>query len=372
MDPTAPNPTRLISDLGPRRSDTLRTWRERAVVACLIACAAITICITLGIIGILVVETIRFFDPAGHPDGQHEISVVRPSDFFLGLQWNPQLGSDKHFGVWPLVVGTFKIAAVAMAFALPVGLIAAVWLSEYARPRLRAWIKPILEVLAGIPTVVFGFFAITFITPVLLRWEWLRVPVRDGRGNIEYNQNTGEMITEPAGLLGLFDFDTFNAMGAGLAVGIMCLPIVTSLAEDALRAVPRALREGSYAMGASKFETSTKVVMPAALSGISAAFFLAIARAVGETMIVALAAGASSVKMLDQGGVLANLRSALALDESVLPMTGFIVKVYTGDAEHGSIEYYSAYAVAATLFVITLGLTIIGNLIQKRFRETYE
>ena len=363
--------TPAVSSLGVRRSVALRTVRERLIMAALIGCAVITIAITLGIIGILLVETIRFFDPAGHPDGQHEISVVKPSDFFFGLQWNPQLGAEKHFGVWPLVIGTFKIALVAMLFALPVGLISAIWLSEYAKPKVRSFIKPILEVLAGVPTVVFGFFAVTFITPVILRWEWLRVPVLDEAGNKIYN-DAGKLVTEPAGLLKLFDFDTFNAMGAGLAVGIMCLPIVISLSEDALRSVPRALREGAYAMGASKFETSVKVVVPAAMSGISAAFLLAIARAVGETMIVALAAGASSVKLVDQGGALENIKSTLALNESVLPMTGFIVKVYTGDAEHGSIEYYSAYAVAATLFVITLALTVLGNLIQKRFREKYD
>jgi len=152
----------------------------------------------------------------------------------------------------------------------------------------------------------------------------------------------------------------------------MCLPIVISLSEDALRAVPRALREGAYGLGASKFEASVKVIVPAALSGISAAFLLAIARAVGETMIVALAAGASAVKMVGQGGAVENIKSTLALNEPVLPMTGFIVKVYTGDAAHGSIEYYSAYAVAATLFVITLALTILGNMVQRRFREKYD
>lgn len=360
----------ILSD-GALRSSGFRDLRERFVLGLLITCAAITFGITIGIIFILLRETIAFFDPAGHPDGQHETSVVHASDFFFGLQWNPTLGADKHFGVLPLIIGTFKIAFVAMCFALPVGLIAAIWLSEFAKPKIRNVIKPIIEVLAGIPTVVFGFFAITFITPMILRWEWLRVPVRDKAGNIEYNA-AGEMLTQPAGMFGLFEFDSFNALGAGLAVGIMCLPIVISLAEDALRAVPRELREGSYALGASKFETSIKVVVPAALSGITAAFLLAIARAVGETMIVALAAGASSVKLVEQGGAIANLRSALALDEAVLPMTGFIVKVYTGDAEHGSIEYYSSYAVAATLFVITLGLTILGNMIQKRFREKYD
>jgi len=363
-------PSQAVSTLR-RRSTTLRTWRERLIVAILICCALITVGITLGIVGILLTETIRYFDPAGHVNGQGEISVVTPSEFFLGLQWNPQLGKEKHFGVWPLVVGTFKVALVAMCFALPLGLIAAIWLSEFARPRARAIIKPVLEVLAGVPTVVFGFFAITFITPILLRWEWLRVPVLDAGGNPVYN-DAGQAITEPSGLLGWMKFDTFNSMGAGIAVGIMCLPIVISLSEDALRAVPRALREGAYGLGASKFEASVKVIVPAALSGISAAFLLAIARAVGETMIVALAAGASAVKMVGQGGAVENIKSTLALNEPVLPMTGFIVKVYTGDAAHGSIEYYSAYAVAATLFVITLALTILGNMVQRRFREKYD
>ncbi len=358
--------------LGRPRSVTLRAVRERLILASLICCAGITVAITLGIIFILARETIAFFDPGGHPDDQGVNTVVKPGDFFFGLQWNPQMGGVKHFGIWPLILGTLKVAFVAMAFALPVGLIAAVWLSEYAKPRVRAFIKPILEVLAGVPTVVFGFFAVTFITPVLLRWEWLQVAVRDENGNKMVDPVTKEVITEPAGLFGLFEFGAFNAMSAGLAVGIMCLPIVISLSEDALRAVPQALREGSYGLGASKFETSTRVVVPAALSGVSAAFLLAIARAVGETMIVALAAGLSSVKLVEQGGAVENVKSALSLNESVLPMTGFIVNVYKGDAEHGSIAYYSTYAVAATLFVMTLGITILGNLIQKRFREKYD
>lgn len=370
--PDAANHNPTLESYGIKRSGVLRDLRERFILGLLIGCAAITLAITLGIIFILARETITFFDPAGHPDDQGVTSVVKPSDFFFGLQWNPQMGGEKHFGIWPLIIGTLKIAFVAMCFALPVGLIAAVWLSEYAKPRVRALIKPILEVLAGIPTVVFGFFAVTFITPVILRWEWLQVAVRDQNGNKLYNEETGALITEPAGLFGLFDFGAFNAMSAGLAVGIMCLPIVISLSEDALRAVPNALREGSYGLGASKFETSTRVIVPAALSGISAAFLLAIARAVGETMIVALAAGLSSVKILEQGGAVANIKSTLALNESVLPMTGFIVNVYKGDAEHGSIAYYSTYAVAGTLFVITLSITIIGNMIQKRFREKYD
>lgn len=341
-------------------------------MSALIACAGITVAITLGIVAILLIQTLEFFNPEGHVDGQGNVSVVTPSEFFFGMQWSPLMGGEQHFGVWPLIFGTLKVAMVAMLFALPVGLIAAIWLSEYAKPKIRSFIKPIIEVLAGVPTVVFGFFAVTFITPYLLRWEWLQVAVRDEDGNKVFDDKTGDLLTEPAGLFGIFDIEVYNAMGAGLAVGIMCLPIVISLAEDALRAVPRALREGSYGLGASKFETSVKVVVPAALSGISAAFLLAIARAVGETMIVALAAGASPTKLIGQGSFFDNLTSAGALDESVLPMTGYLVKIFTGDAEHGSVEYYSSYAVAATLFLITLTLVIIGNVIQQRFREKYD
>ncbi len=361
-----------IEQLGTRRSQSAQRLRERLIMASLIGCAGITLAITLGIIVILLTQTIEFFNPEGHLDGQGNNSVVSPSEFFFGLEWNPLLGGEKHFGVWPLIFGTMKVAIVAMLFALPVGLISAIWLSEYAKPKVRAWIKPVIEVLAGVPTVVFGFFAVTFITPYLLRWEWLQVAVKDENGNKVYDDITGELLTEPAGLFGLFDIEVYNALGAGLAVGIMCLPIVISLSEDALRAVPKALREGSYGLGASKFETSVRVVVPAALSGISAAFLLAIARAVGETMIVALAAGASPVKLIGQGGIAENAGSALALNESVLPMTGYLVKIFTGDAAHGTVEYYSSYAVAGTLFIITLTLVIMGNMIQRRFREKYD
>lgn len=360
-----------MTALGTPRSKLARLIRERLIMALLIGCAGITVAITLGIVGILATETFEFFNPEGHKDGQGNISVVTPSDFFLGTQWSPLMGGEQKFGIWPLIVGTLKVAAVAMAFALPVGLISAIWLSEYAKPRVRSFIKPIIEVLAGVPTVVFGFFAVTFITPYLLRWEWWQVRITDQSGNY-VKDDAGNYLTEPAGFLGLFDIEVYNAIGAGLAVGIMCLPIVISLSEDALRAVPRALREGSYGLGASKFETSVRVVVPAALSGISAAFLLAIARAVGETMIVALAAGASPTKLVGQGGVLSNLKSGAALDQSVLPMTGYIVKIFTGDAEHGSVEYYSSYAVAATLFAMTLILIITGNIIQRRFREKYD
>ncbi len=359
--------------LSKKRSQTAQKIRERIIMASLIFCAGVTVTITLGIVFILLTQTLEFFNPEGHMDGQGNVSVVSPIDFFFGLEWNPLLGGEKHFGVWPLIFGTMKVAIVAMIFALPVGLISAIWLSEYAKPKVRNIIKPIIEVLAGVPTVVFGFFAVTFITPYLLRWEWWRVKIPDPENAGQYlKDDAGNFLTEPAGLFGLFDVEVYNAMGAGLAVGIMCLPIVISLSEDALRAVPRALREGSYGLGASKFETSVRVVVPAALSGISAAFLLAVARAVGETMIVALAAGASPTKLIGQGSLLDNLTSAAALDESVLPMTGYIVKIFTGDAAHGTVEYYSSYAVAATLFIITLTLVIFGNIIQQRFREKYD
>lgn len=350
-----------IAKLGKQRSKRIRILRERAIMGSLVSCAIITLGITLGIVFILLRETFGFFGLTDE-DGKAMVSIT---DFFFGLEWNPLLGKEKHFGIWPLILGTLKVTLVAMAFALPVGLISAVWLSEYAKPRVRAWIKPILEVLAGIPTVVFGFFAVSFITPVLLQWNWWKVTKTD--------ELTGQTYTEAFNPL---DFGSYNVMAAGLAVGIMCLPIVTSLSEDALRAVPRALREGSYGLGANKFETSVKVVVPAALSGVTAAFLLAIARAVGETMIVALAAGKQAIQLLtpsaDGTSDSFDVGNAVALNEPVQPMTGFIVSMFTGDVRVGSVEYYSSYAVAATLFVMTLGITIVGNMIQKRFREQYD
>lgn len=350
-----------LSKIGKPRSKAIRIFRERCIMGSLVACALITLGITLGIVFILLRETLGFFG-LENEDGTAMVTVA---DFFFGLEWNPLLGKEKHFGIWPLILGTLKVTLVAMAFALPVGLISAVWLSEYAKPKVRAWIKPILEVLAGIPTVVFGFFAVSFITPVLLQWEWWQITKTDA--------TTGETYTEAFNPL---NFGSYNVMAAGLAVGVMCLPIVTSLAEDALRAVPRALREGAYGLGANKFETSMKIVVPAALSGITAAFLLAIARAVGETMIVALAAGKQAIQLLtptaDGSHNTFDAGNAVALNEPVQPMTGFIVSMFTGDVRVGSVEYYSSYAVAATLFVITLVITILGNMVQKRFREKYD
>ena len=262
---------------------------------------------------------------------------VTPVEFLTGTKWSPLLGEEKHFGIWPLITGTLLITLIAAIFALPIGLVTAVFLSEYAPTRLRSFLKPILEVLAGIPTVVYGFFALTVLTPGL---NWL--------GEFYNGLVNGDLL-----------FDSYNAMAAGLAVGIMILPIVSSLAEDALRAVPRSLRDGAYALGSTRFDVSVRVVVPAALSGIMASFLLAITRAVGETMIVALAAGGLAQMAYDPTG-------------PAQTMTAYMVQIFLGDAPATGVEYKSSYAVAAVLFIMTLVLTIAGNVILRKFREEYE
>ena len=315
------------------RSKTARKIRESIIIGGLITCGLFSLTTTLLIIYVLFKEAIGFFG----------LDDVHFADFIFGLKWNPLLGAEHHFGIWPLITGTLQVTAIAMTLALPLGLITAIWLSEYAHPRVRGIIKPVLEVLAGIPTVVFGFFALTILTPAL---QWF-----DNNPLFAW--------------LGI-EFSVFNVTSAGIAVGIMCLPIVTSLTEDALRAVPRALREGAYGLGSTRFETSIKVVVPAALSGIIAAFLLAFARAVGETMIVALAAGGSPPDLS------AKPQSVLAFNDQTQTMTGYMVQIFLGDVSNFGAEYYSAYAVGATLFVITLTLTLIGNLIRIKFRQAYE
>jgi phosphate transport system permease protein len=274
--------------------------------------------------------------------------LVTTTEFLTGGEWNPKLGAVPHFGVWPLVIGTLTITVIAIAFAGPLGLVTAIWLSEYAPRRVRDILKPILEILAGIPTVVLGFFALTVITP-LLRFDFQSL--FGGSGGNAWN---------PLGI------GTYNVLSAGIAVGILTLPIIVSLTEDALRSVPRALREGSFGLGATRFETSIKVVTPAALSGIVAAFLLAIARCVGETMIVALAAGQQPIDLAVNGV------SALDPRGGMLPMTGYLVLVLGGDISNFGIEYFSLYAVAAVMFVLTFVLTIVGHLIRVRFQQQYE
>lgn len=297
-----------------------RRVREAAVLASLIACAAVSVLTTAAIVFVLVTESMEFFRSVGL------------AAFLLDTQWTPQY-AEKHFGIWPLVCGTFLVTAIAGVVGLPTGLLAAVYMSEYASPRTRSILKPVLEVLAGIPTIVYGYFALTIVTPYVLK------PLFEG-------------------LLGM-QVDVYNAASAGIVVGIMIIPMVSSISEDVLHAVPNSLREGAYALGATKFEVVVRVVIPAALSGILASFVLALARAIGETMAVTLAAG---------------LKPTLTLNplRSIETMTAYIVNVSLGDTPAGSIEYQSIYAVAFVLFVITLAANIAANLILVRYREVYE
>jgi phosphate transport system permease protein len=308
---------RDVTRLGRPKSVSNRVLRERIIVGTLAVAACFSILVTTTIIVVLARETWGFF----------QFDEVTVGEFFGSTEWNPLLGAEKHFGIWPLISGTLLVTAIAASFALPIGLISAIYLSEYASPKVRATLKPALEILAGVPTVVYGFFALTVITPLLSKLS-------------------------PA-------FGNYNAMSAGLATGIMILPIVCSMSEDALRAVPRSLRDGAFALGGTRFDVSVKVVVPAALSGIVAAFLLAISRAVGETMIVALAAGGIAQ-------ITANPSA------EVQTMTAYMVQIFLGDAPAFGVEYKSSYAVAATLFVMTFVLTMIGQYILRRFREEYD
>lgn len=299
-------------DLNKRRQS--RHWNERLIQTFLFLCGILSIFTTLGIIGVLIGETIEFFQ------------VVPLIDFLTDTEWTP-LFTIKHFGILPLLSGTLLVALGAMLIALPVGLLSAIYLSEYAPERARRIIKPILEILAGIPTVVYGYFALLFITPLL--------------------QNIVP-ITE-----------VFNAASASIAIGIMIIPLVSSLSEDAMTTVPRSLREAGYAMGATKFEVATQIVVPAALSGIIAASILAISRAIGETMIVAIAAGQQPVLTLNPF-------------QSIETMTAYIVQVSLGDTPQTSFEFKTIFAVGMTLFVITLVLNLISNWVMRRFREEYQ
>ncbi|HAJ31514.1 MAG TPA: phosphate ABC transporter permease subunit PstC [Gammaproteobacteria bacterium] len=278
------------------------------------ACAAISVLTTLAVVGVLSVETFYFFQQ------------VPASDFLFGTRWTPLL-EPKSYGILPLLFGTTLIVIGAAIVALPVGLACAIYLSEYAGNRTRDLVKPILEILAGIPTIVYGFFAITFVTPIL---------------------RTLIPSTE-----------VFNAASAGIVVGIMVLPMVASLCDDALRAVPNALRDGAYSLGATSFEVTARIVVPASLSGIFAAFVLAISRAIGETMAVTLAAGATPNLTLNPL-------------ESIQTMTAYIVQVSLGDTPAGTLSYQTLFAVGAVLFSMTLVLNLIANAIMNRYRDVYE
>lgn len=317
MTISAAQPTLAFAGLGRPKRRTTRRFLEFTLGSSLAASTAVSVVTTIAIIVILVEETIVFF----------RFPEVGIGEFFLSATWAPLLGAEKHFGIWPLVSGTVLVAGVAATVAIPLGLIVAVYLSEYAPRRVRSLLKPVLEILAGVPTVVYGFFALTAITPLLQSF----IP----------------------------GVESYNALSAGLAVGIMTLPIVCSLSEDALQAVPRSLREGAYAVGSTRFDVSVKVVLPAALSGVVASFLLAIARAVGETMIVALAAGGMAQLTADPR-------------ESVQTITGYMVQIYLGDTAGLGVEHSSTYAVAMVLFAMTLALTLLGHHVLVKFREVYE
>jgi len=299
-------------DLG--ASKQRRALGERLIQIVLFACAVVSIGTTIGIILVLLQETVLFFQ---------EVSLL---EFFGDTRWTPLFASQR-FGVWPLVTGTILVAVGAMVVALPLGLLAAIYLSEYASPSVRRTLKPILEILAGIPTVVYGYFALTFVTPLLK----------------QFFPGT----------------QTFNALSASLVTGIMILPTVASISEDALSAVPRSLREAAYGLGATPFEVATRIVVPAALSGISAAFILAISRAIGETMIVAIAAG-------QQPKITFNPL------ESIETMTAYIVQVSLGDTPQQSLAYKTIFAVGMLLFVMTFVLNLVSHWITRRYREVYE
>jgi phosphate transport system permease protein len=500
-----PKPPR---SMGRPKGVAVRKLSEGTIVGLLAICGLFTLLITVGIIYALSRDSYHFF--AGIPGRFEGVPI---SEFLFSTHWSPLLGSEKHFGVWPLVVGTLMVTLIAVLVAGPLGLITAIWLGEYAPTKIRNVLKPVLEILAGVPTVVLGFFALTVITPTL-RFDFWQVPVVDPSGKVMVDA-AGKAMTQAANPLGI---DGYNVLAAGIAVGILTLPIVTSLSEDALRAVPRSLREASYGVGATRFETSLRVVFPAALSGIIAALLLAVARCVGETMIVALAAGGRhlplnyltdpplvvhnwvqngnaadgkpmaqleaskpyntdlfrikdaekvdeidftllpdttartfTAELLDAGGKSlatgsvtltdeqvkssarvsatfpparlvtatsnkpaeqakpfgvalpagdyrirlaptdgsANLswyavdgerfmplveRAAIPVDvrQSMQPMTGYLVQIFMGDVSNLGIEYYSSYAVAALLFLITLVLTLVGQLIRVRYQQKYE
>jgi len=305
MSPQAPS-TRLAQ----RRA---RVIKERAIEAVLFLAALVSVFTTIAIVYILVRESVVFF--------QH-VSIV---SFLTDTQWTP-LFDDQHFGIMVLLSGTLTSSAVALAIAIPLGTIIAIYLSEFAPFRVREIAKPFLELLGGVPTIVYGFFALLFVTPIL-QWFYPELP-------------------------------GFNLLAAGIVMGIMIIPYVSSISEDAMRAVPMNLREGSYAMGATRFQTAVKVVVPAAFSGIASAYILGISRAVGETMILAVAAG---------------MQPNLTFNplEPAATITAYIVQVALGDLPHGSVGYQTIFAAGLTLMLFTLACNVAGHMLRKHFREAY-
>ena len=300
--------------ISPRLAKNIRrNVKERVIELILMLAALSAVFTTFAIVAILLYESFGFFET---------VSLI---DFFTDTQWTP-LFEDAHYGIMPLIAGTLTTSLVALAVAMPVGTIAAIYLSEFASHKTREITKPILELLVGVPTIAFGYFALLFVTPLL-------------------------QIVYP-------DLPGFNMLSAGLVMGVMIIPYIASVAEDAMRAVPMSMREGSYAMGATRFQTALRVVTPAATSGIVAAYILAISRAVGETMVVAVAAGQQPNLTFDP-------------TEGAATITAYIVQVAMGDLPHASIGYQSIFAAGLVLFVMTLCFNIIGYVVRKKFREQY-
>lgn len=290
-----------------------RKVKEKVIEGVLFLAAFSAVATTVAIVVILLYESAAFFEH------------VSLKEFLTDTQWTP-LFTEKHFGILPLLSGTLVVAGVALAVAVPLGIVIALYLSEFAPPSVRETVKPFLEMLEGVPTVVYGYFALLFVTPLLQK---------------------------------IFpDLPGFNMLSPGIVIGIMIIPYVSSVSEDAMRAVPMAMREGSYAMGATRFQTAVKVVLPAAFSGVVAAFILAISRAVGETMVVAVAAG-------QQPNFTWNPM------EPAATLTAYIVQVSLGDLPHGSLEYQTIFAAGITLVVLTLGFNVLGHFLRQRFREAY-
>ncbi|MDN5204109.1 phosphate ABC transporter permease subunit PstC [Fulvivirgaceae bacterium BMA10] len=292
----------------------MRKTKEKIIEALLSFSGLITILTTIGIIWVLASESFSFF---------REVSLI---DFLTDTEWTP-LFTQKHYGILPLLSGTFLVTMIAVMVAMPIGLSIAIYLSDYAHRKFRDTVKPMLEVLAAVPTVVYGFFALTVVTPFLQN-------IIPGLGS-------------------------FNALSAGIVMGIMIIPMVSSLSEDALRALPKSLREASFGMGATRFQTAFKVAVPAASSGIVVSIILAFARAIGETMIVAIAAGQQPILTMDPR-------------DAVETITAYIVQVSLGDVQHGSLEYKTIFAAGITLFVFTFILNNISFWVKKRYQEKYE
>lgn len=326
---TPPCPTTDNVPMTPSPKSILSRWTEWFVELLLLLAALSSVAITAGIVAILIIESARFFERAAEAKHNGSLSAT-VAEFFTSSTWSPTFEGNAEFGILPLVCGTLVTAAVAVAVALPIGSVVAIYLSEFAPFLLREILAPVLELLGAVPTVVYGYFALQFVRPLVGR------------------------ILGPLGV----EVPFYNVLSAGLVMGVMIIPYVSSLSENAMRAVPALLREGSYALGANRLTTATRVVYPAALSGIGSAYVLGISRALGETMVVAVVAGQQPMALLNPA----------ANEETI---TAFMVRVSQGNLRPGSLGYQSIFAAGMVLFVLTMVFNVLGWMLRKRFREAY-